>query len=101
MDPIKQTHPSRFQYLNLLFPSKKAADNSNWIVQVKHGIKSPLVRTSRQLTVSKKTLRDAEKTAVTNKEPMKRRRIFFIQIWIVPLTDKSPPSELMTPLNPV
>jgi hypothetical protein len=83
-DPIKQTHPSRFQYLNLLFPSRKTADNSSWIVQVKHGIKSPLVRTSRQLTVWKKTFRDAEKIAVTKKEPMKRRIIFFIQIRIDP-----------------
>lgn len=49
------------------------------MVQVKHGITSPLVRTSRQLTVSKKTFKDAEKTAVTRKEPMKRRIIFLIQ----------------------
>lgn len=51
------------------------------MVQVKHGIRSPLVRTSRQLTAWKKTFRDAEKTAVTKKEPMKRRMIFLIQIW--------------------
>jgi hypothetical protein len=50
------------------------------MVQVKHGIKSPFVRTSRQLTLSKKTFKDAEKTAVTKKEPMKRRMIFFIQV---------------------
>ena len=80
IDPIKQTHPSRFQYRNLLCPSKKTADNSSWMVQVKHGIKSPLVRTSRQLTAWKKAFSDAEKTAVTKKEPMKRRMIFFIQI---------------------
>jgi hypothetical protein len=49
------------------------------MVQVKHGINSPLVRTSRQLTAWKKTFREAEKTAVTKKEPMKRRMIFFIQ----------------------
>ena len=82
IEPIKQTQPSRFQYLNLRLASKKAADNTSWIVQVKHGITSPLVRTSRQLTLWKKTFRDAEKTAVTKKEPMKRRIIFFIQIWI-------------------
>jgi len=49
------------------------------MVQVKHGIKSPFVRTSRQLTVWKKIFKDAEKTAVTKKEPMKRRIIFFIR----------------------
>ena len=37
-----------------------------------------MVKTSRQLTVWKKTFRDAEKTAVTKKEPMKRRIIFLI-----------------------
>jgi len=78
IDPIKQTHPSRFQYVSLLFRSRKAADNSNWIVQVKHGITSPLIRTSRQLTVWKKTFKEAEKIAVTKKEPMKRRMIFLI-----------------------
>ena len=41
-----------------------------------------LVRTSRQLTVSKKTFRDAEKTAVTKKELRKRRIICFIQVCI-------------------
>ena len=50
------------------------------MVQVKHGIRRPLVRTSRQLTVSKKIFSETEKTAVTKKEPMKRRIIFLIQI---------------------
>src|ERR1700741_1682975 len=54
------------------------------MVQVKHGIKSPLVRTSRQLTAWKKTFSDAEKTAVTKNEPRKRRIIFLIQIRIGP-----------------
>jgi hypothetical protein len=72
-------------------PSKKTADSNSWIVQVKHGIKSPLTRTSRQLTVWKKTFRDAEKTAVIRKEPMKRRIIFFIQISIEVL----PPEEFL------
>jgi hypothetical protein len=47
------------------------------MVQVKQGIKSPLIRTSRQLTAWKKTFKDAEEMAVTKNEPMKRRIIFF------------------------
>jgi len=47
------------------------------MVQVKQGIKSPFVKTSRQLTVWKKAFKDAEKTAVTRKEPRKRRMILF------------------------
>jgi hypothetical protein len=58
--------------------SQKTADNSSWTVQVKHGVKSPLSNTSRQVTAWKKTFRDAEKTAVTRKEPTKRKIIFFI-----------------------
>src|SRR6185503_19746216 len=97
MDPIKQTHPSRFQYLKRLFPSRKAADNASWMVQVKHGIKRPLVRTSRQLIVSKNAFKDAEKMAVTKKEPMKRRMIFFIQIGIGPqLRNEQPLAQTLT-----
>ena len=46
------------------------------MVHVKHGIKSPLVRTSRQLTLWKKTFRDAEKTAVTKKRADEKENDF-------------------------